>query len=417
MYTELAPEFIGTLEGETAKAVIAKCVHCGFCNATCPTYQILGDELDGPRGRIYLMKEMFEGKPVSPITREHLDRCLTCRNCETTCPSGVQYSKLVDVGRRVIERKAPRPATERFQRLVLKELVSRPAVFKAATSVGYSVRGLLPESLKELLPKRPEHSRPLPTRSHSRKVWLLDGCVQPSLTPQTNQAAIRVLDALGIGAEYAAKAGCCGAVTHHLNDLEGAQQQARNNIDAWWPGIADGSVMAIISTASGCGVQLEHYAELLAQDPAYADKAVKISELAVDISVVIQNELAERSAESLPTLSSEVKVAIQEPCTFQHGLKRKGQLGVLLSKFGYTPVPVKDGHLCCGSAGTYSVLQPELSHQLRRNKLADLQVSHPDVIATANVGCHGHLAAKSPIPVRHWIELVDDAFAGTEAAA
>ncbi|MCQ9618196.1 glycolate oxidase subunit GlcF [Paenalcaligenes niemegkensis] len=417
MQTVLSEEFIGTAEGEKAKEVIANCVHCGFCNATCPTYQILGDELDGPRGRIYLMKEMFEGKPVSEITQQHLDRCLTCRACETTCPSGVKYSELVDVGRRVMERKVERPLTERVKRWGLKEMVARPAVFSRAAAVGYTLKPLLPQSLKELLPDRPAKGRAEPTRTHARIMLVLDGCVQPSLTPQTNSAAIRVLDALGITLKRVPRAGCCGAVRHHLNDLEGAKTDARRNIDAWWPFIQSDQAEAIVSTASGCGVQLEHYADLLADDPDYAEKAQKIAGLSLDISLILQNELLAVDARTLPQTSSPLKIAVQEPCSFQHALRNKASISALLTRFGHTPVPVRDGHLCCGSAGTYSVLQPELSEQLRTNKIEALQVSSPDMIVTANVGCYGHLAAKAPIPIKHWIEVVDDIFSESETGA
>ncbi|MGG4605984.1 glycolate oxidase subunit GlcF [Paenalcaligenes sp. Me131] len=408
MQTVLAEEFIGTPEGEKAKEVIAKCVHCGFCNATCPTYQLLGNELDGPRGRIYMMKEMFEGRTVTGITMEHLDHCLTCRACETTCPSGVRYSELVEVGRRVLETKVERPIKEKVVRWGLKELASNPAVFSKVAAVGYKVRPLLTESLQELLPERKAESLPLPTRVHQRKMLLLDGCVQPTLTPQTNTAAIRVLDAMGITLVRIEKAGCCGAIKHHMNDLEGAQEQARRNIDAWWPMIAGQQADAIISTASGCGVQLEHYGDLLAGDAQYAEKARTVSGMARDISRVVQDELALLDTEDLPQAKQALKIAVQEPCSFQHALQNKGSISSLLKAFGFNPVAVRDGHLCCGSAGTYSVLQPELSEQLRTNKLESLQINSPDMIVTANVGCYGHLAAKSPIPIQHWIELVDE---------
>lgn len=408
MHTELAAEFIGTPEGEKAKEVIANCVHCGFCNATCPTYQLLGDELDGPRGRIYLMKQMFEGKDVSDITQQHLDRCLTCRACETTCPSGVKYSELVEVGRRVMERKTNRSAAERAKRWGLKEMVARPAVFKRASAVGYSLKPMLPDSVKALLPNRPDASRGLPAGRHNRTMLVLEGCVQPSLTPQTNAAAARVLDALGINLKSVPQAGCCGAVRHHMNDLEGAKVDARRNIDAWWPYIESSQAEAIVSTASGCGVQIEHYATLMADEPEYAEKAAKISSLSKDISLVVQEELLAIEANAVPQAKQPLKVAVQDPCSFQHALVNKGTVGPLLSRFGHKPVPVRDGHLCCGSAGTYSVLQPEISKQLRTRKIESLEVSSPDLIVTANVGCYGHLSAESKTPIKHWIEVVDD---------
>lgn len=408
MHTELAPEFIGTPEGEKAKEVIANCVHCGFCNATCPTYQILGDELDGPRGRIYLMKEMFEGKEVSAITREHLDRCLTCRACETTCPSGVKYSELVEVGRRVMERKVKRSFAEHAKRVVLKELVARPAVFKRAANIGYAVKPMLSAKVQSLLPTRPENTRGLPVGNNPRTMLVLEGCVQPTLTPQTNAAAIRVLDILGITLKSVPRAGCCGAVRHHMNDLEGAKVDARRNIDAWWPYIESAQAEAIVSTASGCGVQLEHYGELMKDEPEYAEKAAKISSLSMDISLIVQNELLALDSSALPQAKQPLKIAVQDPCSFQHALQNKATVGPLLTRFGHISVPTRDGHLCCGSAGTYSVLQPELSKELRTRKIDSLQVSSPDMIVTANVGCYGHLSAELTIPIKHWIEVVDD---------
>ena len=408
MHTELSAEFIGTPEGEKAKEVIANCVHCGFCNATCPTYQILGDELDGPRGRIYLMKEMFEGKEISDITKLHLDRCLTCRACETTCPSGVKYSELVEVGRRVMERKTERPLSERVKRWGLKELVARPAVFKRAAAVGYSLKPMLSESIQSLLPTRPHNNRRTPSATHQRTMLVLEGCVQPSLTPQTNAAAARVLDSLGITLKSVPRTGCCGAVRHHMNDLEGAKVDARRNIDAWWPFIESSQAEGIVSTASGCGVQLEHYGELMADEPEYAEKAAKISSLCVDISLVVHNELSALDATQLPQTNHPLKIAVQDPCSFQHALVNKSTVGPLLTRFGHRPVPVRDGHLCCGSAGTYSVLQPELSKELRTRKIDSLQVSSPDMVVTANVGCYGHLSAELTIRIKHWIEVVDD---------
>lgn len=413
MHTALSPEFENTAIGKQAQDLIAKCVHCGFCNATCPTYQLLGNELDGPRGRIYLMKEVFEGGPVTRVTQEHLDRCLTCRACETTCPSGVQYSQLLDLGRRTVDSKVERPFAEKLLRKGLVELVSRPTLFKQVHRVGKMVKPFLPAQLKAKIPTEDNRQlATLPTRNHDRKMVVLSGCVQPTLTPGTNVSAARVLDQLGITLLTVAEAGCCGAVRHHAGDQEGAKDNARNNINAWWPLIQNQHIENIVMTASGCGAEVQDYGRLLADDPVYAEKAATISELSVDISVIVHQELSK--ATSLPSLKQPIKVAVQEPCTFQHALRKKASIAQLLTKLGYQTTPVADGHLCCGSAGTYSVLQPAISHQLRSNKLDNLMAASPALIATANVGCQTHLQETSQVPVQHWIELVDKVYSQTQ---
>lgn len=409
MHTALSPEFINTEIGQEAQALIAKCVHCGFCNATCPTYQLLGNELDGPRGRIYLMKEMFEGKPVTRITQEHLDRCLTCRSCETTCPSGVQYSQLLDLGRRTIDQKIERPLTEKILRKGLVELVSKPTLFKQVYRAGKIAKPFLPKAAQAKLSALDENQLAiLPTTQHARKMVVLSGCVQPTLTPATNISAARVLDHLGISLLTVAEAGCCGAVRHHAGDKDGAKDNARNNIDAWWPLIESQQIEAIVMTASGCGAEVQDYGRLLATDTNYAEKAAKVSELSLDISVIVQQELSQKA--TLPRLKQTIKVAVQEPCTFQHALRKKASIGQLLSQLGYETTPVPESYLCCGSAGTYSILQPTISKQLRAKKLTALMTGGPAIIATANVGCQSHLQETSSIPIMHWIELVDKAY-------
>lgn len=405
MHTSLSPEFAQSPLGQQAQGLIAKCVHCGFCNATCPTYQLLGDELDGPRGRIYLMKEMFEGKPVSAITQKHLDRCLTCRACETTCPSGVQYSQLLDLGRRAIEERVERPLKDRIKRKALVEIVARPTVFKQLYRAGQTIKPVLPTALKNKLHNDSGVLNSLPIREHARKMLVLGGCVQPTLAPTTNIAAARVLDHLEIQLITASQAGCCGAVRHHAGDKAGAQDDARKNIDAWWPYIESKQIEAIIMTASGCGAEVQDYDRLLKDDPAYAEKAEKVAQLCTDISVVIQNELGSR--QDLPALKQSIRVAVQEPCTFQHALRKKASIASILQRLGYETTPVADSHLCCGSAGTYSILQPKISKQLRKRKLDNLMAGNPALIASANIGCQTHLQEASLIPVQHWIELVD----------
>ncbi len=416
MQTQLADFIKDTPEGREAEEILRKCVHCGFCTATCPTYQLLGDELDGPRGRIYLIKQLLEGHDVTEKTRLHLDRCLTCRSCESTCPSGVHYSRLADIGRKLVEERVPRHGMDRVVRWALREFVPRSGLFGAAMKAGRLVRGVLPATLKDKVPAlRPAGAWPAPR--HARRMFALAGCVQPAMAPSINAAAARVLDALGISLVEAPSAGCCGAVRFHLNDQEGGCDDARRNVDAWWPAIEAGEVEAIVMTASGCATQVKDYGHMLAQDPAYANKAARISELTRDVSEIVAAErdallavIAER-----PARAELGKVAFQAPCTLQHGLRIRGTIEQLLTAAGATVTPVRDAHLCCGSAGTYSILQPELSKTLRANKLAALGEGGAATIASANIGCMTHLEAGTAKPVRHWIELIDQRLNGLPA--
>ncbi|HET7634785.1 MAG TPA: glycolate oxidase subunit GlcF [Burkholderiales bacterium] len=404
MQTNLADFIRDTPEGREADAILRKCVHCGFCTATCPTYQLLGDELDGPRGRIYLIKQVLEGTPATAKTQLHLDRCLTCRACETTCPSGVRYGRLVDIGRNVVERQVGRPPAEALKRQALRATVPHATLFGSLHKIGQLARPLLPGNLRRKLGDVAPAS-PWPPERHSRRMLVLDGCVQPSFSPNTNAAAARVLDRIGISLVRAPNAGCCGAVSYHLTAQEEGLDYMRRNIDAWWPYIEQG-VEAIVMTASGCGVTVKEYGELLAHDPAYADKAARVSELTRDISEVIADE-----KEKLPRRSELRnpfrKVAFHPPCTLQHGLKMPGKVEALLAELGFELTPVPDAHLCCGSAGTYSLLQPELSQRLLANKIAALSSGSPQSILTANIGCQTHLQGATGLPVRHWIEAVD----------
>jgi len=408
MQTNLADFIRGTPDGDTADAILRKCVHCGFCTATCPTYQLLGDELDGPRGRIYLIKQLLEGAAVTEKTQRHLDRCLTCRSCETTCPSGVEYHRLVDIGRAVVAERVARPAGTRFLRFALREFLPRGWLFGPAYKLGQFFRPLLPPSLKaKVLPR--QKSVATTRRNHPRKMLMLAGCVQPAMSPNINAATARVLDRLGIATIEAEGAGCCGAVRLHLDDHEGARDDARRNIDAWWPHIERGAE-AVIVTASGCGAHVREYAHLLGHDRAYAAKAARVTLIARDIGEVIAAErtgLAALLEKSVPM--ERRKIAFHSPCTLQHGLKVRGAVEEILQAAGFELTPVADGHLCCGSAGTYSVLQPELSLRLRDNKLACLSAGAPAAIASANIGCIAHLGESAAVPVRHWIELLDEA--------
>ena len=409
MQTNLADFIKDTPEGHEADSILRACVHCGFCTATCPTYQLLGDELDGPRGRIYLIKQVLEGKPATRHTQLHLDRCLTCRNCETTCPSGVQYGRLVDIGRRVVDDQVPRPMMQRLLRNALKEALPRKWLFSPAMKMGQFMRPLLPTSLKTKVPP-PQNFGSWPTTVHARKMLLLDGCVQPAMAPNINAATARVLDALGIQLVVAPRAGCCGAIRHHLNDHDKAKDDMRRNIDAWWPAIEAGAE-AIVMTASGCGAMVKDYAHLLAHDPAYAAKAQRVSALTRDLCEILpafEVPLAER-VKARQAGKAVKRVAYHPPCTLQHGQQIRGKVESVLRAIGVDVTLCGDSHLCCGSAGTYSVLQPELAFKLRDNKLAQLQATHAEEIVSANIGCLTHLQSGTEMPVRHWIELVDHA--------
>ena len=408
MQTQLAPQFQGTADGQEAEAILRKCVHCGFCTATCPTYQLLGDELDSPRGRIYLIKQVLEGHTPTRSTQLHLDRCLTCRNCETTCPSGVQYGHLVDIGRKIVDAQVPRTLAERATRWVLKEGLPSP-LFGPAMKAGQAVRGLLPESLRAKVPV-PEAAGVWPTREHARKVLLLAGCVQPSMSPGINSATARVLDAVGIQTVIAPKAGCCGAVKFHLNDQDGGLAEMRANIDAWWPQVDSGAVECIVMNASGCGVTVKEYGHHLQHDAQYAEKAARISALTRDLSELLPG-IAPLLQGKLTNVHKGV-VAFHPPCTLQHGQQLRGGVETHLRALGFdVRVALNESHLCCGSAGTYSVLQPELSKQLRERKLGNLNALEPTVITSANIGCITHLQSGTAIPVRHWVQVLDDALA------
>ena len=415
MQTHLAPDYQNTPDGEAAQQILRKCVHCGFCTATCPTYQLLGDELDGPRGRIYLIKQVLEGQTPTRTTQQHLDRCLTCRSCETTCPSGVDYGHLVDIGRRIVDAQVPRPLPERAARWLLKEGLTSPA-FAPAVAAGQALRPLVPAALRDKVPPKPdaaaaERAHRWPTRTHARKVLMLMGCVQPALAPNINSATARVLDAAGIQTLVSDAAGCCGAVREHLGDHDGALADMRRNIDAWWPQVVglggQPQVEAILFNASACGASVKDYGWALRHDADYADKALQISRLAKDLS--------EWLPELVPVLASRLhgrtlpRLAWHPPCTLQHGQKLRGGVEAHLAALGFdVQLPTADMHLCCGSAGTYSVLQPALAGQLRERKLATLLPTAPEVIVSANIGCIQHLQAGTPVPVRHWVEVLDE---------
>ena len=410
MQTALAPQYQGTPDGEAAEAILRKCVHCGFCNATCPTYQLLGDELDGPRGRIYLMKQALEGAPPSRATQLHLDRCLTCRNCETTCPSGVQYGALVEIGRRIVDAQVERPAPERALRWLLKQGLTSP-LFKPAMALGKLARPLLPAALKSKVPGASHPRAKLwPQGEQRRKVLMLMGCVQPAMSPNINAATARVLDAAGIQTLVAEEAGCCGALKTHLNDQAGGLVDMRRNIDAWWPLVSAGTVEAIVMNASGCGAMVKDYGHALAADPDYADKASRIAELTRDLSELLPDIVTALKPSFAARSGGATRLAFHPPCTLQHAQQLRGGVEVGLRELGFdVAVATNESHLCCGSAGTYSVLQPKLAHQLRDRKLVNLAELQPDAIVSANIGCISHLQSGTATPVKHWVEAVDEA--------
>ncbi len=424
MQTKLAAFIKDSPEGQEAETIIRACVHCGFCLATCPTYQLLGDELDSPRGRIYLIKQMLEGEPVTQKTQLHLDRCLTCRACETACPSGVRYGRLVDIGRDIVENKVGRGVVAGAMRYALRQALPNSRVFASLLKLGRGVRPLLPDSLKDSIPspqqrvKKAQFSGAWSPERHPRRMLLLDGCVQPALAPNINAATARVLDRLGISLIKAENANCCGAISYHLNAQQEGLDYMRRNVDAWWPYIKNEvdatqpaqGVEAIVITASGCGVTVKEYGHLLRHDAAYAEKAARISELSKDISEVLEAETRTLVPllNNLPVDAEKLKISFHSPCTLQHGLQIRGVVEKILIAAGLELTFVPDAHLCCGSAGTYSILQPELSQQLLKNKVMALESSNPIRIVTANIGCLMHVQSGTSLPVSHWIEVLDE---------
>jgi glycolate oxidase iron-sulfur subunit len=400
--TSITSTNLETHHGKEANRILRNCVHCGFCNATCPTYQLTGDELDGPRGRIYLIKQVLEGKQPGGHTQTHLDRCLTCRNCESTCPSGVDYGQLVDIGRKLVSEQARRTLTDSFKRFALRKLFLTKTLFTTAIAAGQLSRPLLPSAIKQKLPAKPKRRLQWPEGEHERKIILLQGCVQPALQPNIDRAAAIVLDRLGIQTLRIPQNACCGGISHHLDAFDEARAYIKNNIDSWWPHIENNQVEAIISTASGCGVTIAEYRHILADDDEYNLKAARVSELSKDLSEIV-------AAESLP--ASEInaaltKVAFHPPCTLQHGQQVRGKVESILEASGRQLVAFQESHLCCGSAGTYSILQKTMAEKLRDRKLHYIQAEKPDVIATANIGCQLHLQSGTQIPVKHWVELL-----------
>jgi len=411
MLIHTTENYLKSTQGQEADAILRSCVHCGFCNATCPTYQLLGDELDGPRGRIYLIKQVLEGHDVSSKTQTHLDRCLSCRSCETTCPSGVQYGRLVDIGRELVDDKVSRSLVEQIKRLALRKLIPYPKRFAVLLKVSQLLKPFLPVSLKQQIPGiQKTNSLPQKMQAKPRQMLVLQGCVQLVATPNTNHSTTSILHKLGIHLISASEAGCCGAVSQHLSAQQEALTFMRRNIDAWWPYVEQG-IEAIVITASGCGAVIKEYGHLLRHDIHYADKANRISQLTKDIGEILADEIVTNKSLTdehfkLPARN----IAFHSPCTLQHGQKLVGVVESVLKHCGFELSHVTDAHLCCGSAGTYSILQADLSRQLLHNKLNALQKHQPELIVTANIGCQLHLQSQADVKVKHWIELVDESF-------
>ena len=414
MKTSITSNYLESTPGQEANRILRTCVHCGFCNATCPTYQLLGDELDGPRGRIYLIKQILEGETPTAKTQLHLDRCLTCRNCETTCPSGVEYGKLIDIGRNLITDKVSRPLGQILFRFSLRKFLLSPNLFAFSLRLGQLFRPLLPTRSRKNIPARVSKILDWPANKHPQQILLVEGCVQTALQPNIDRVAAIVFDRLGIQSLRIKASGCCGAVSHHLNAEPEAYDYIKGNINAWWPHIESGSISAITMTASGCGVMIKDYAHLLANDPDYAGRAEKISALYKDPSEIILGEIFQEetiqgktiSIENIKTIKTGMRIAFHPPCTLQHGMKLNGKIEPILTALGYELVDFDNKHLCCGSAGTYSITQKNLSTALRNNKLTAIEANRPEMIVTANIGCQMHLQSGTETPVKHWLELL-----------
>lgn len=399
MKTSITSNYLDTSPGQEADRILRNCVHCGFCNATCPTYQLLGDELDGPRGRIYLIKQILEGETPTKKTQLHLDRCLTCRNCETTCPSGVEYGRLLDIGRKLVTDKVSRSISQQLFRFSLRKFLLSSNLFAFTLRLGQLCRPFLPKHFRQNIPPRISKALDWPVNKHSRKVLLVEGCVQSVLQPNIDRAAAIIFDRMGIQSLRIKAAGCCGAVSHHLNAEKEAHSYIKKNIDAWWPYVDSGSVEAICMTASGCGVTIKDYAHMLVDDSGYADKAKKISALYRDPCEII-------TVDDIAAEKTGVRIAFHPPCTLQHGMKLNEVIEPILTALGYELIKFDNKHLCCGSAGTYSITQKQLSTQLRNNKLTAIETNSPEMIVTANIGCQTHLQSGTDTPVKHWLELL-----------
>jgi len=421
MQTRFSPRLLEQPSMASSEAVIRKCVHCGFCLATCPTYLLLGDELDSPRGRIYLIKEMLEteAEPSAEVVK-HLDRCLSCLACMTTCPSGVNYMHLIDHARAYIEARYRRPWRERVLRSVLAWLLPHPKRFRAALALARLVRPMRPviaqvgalDAITAMLALTPARATPHASAADALvaaskgRIVLLQGCAEPVLKPRIRQATVRLLNRAGYDVTFAEGEVCCGALVHHMGREAASLEAARRNVDAWTRQIETGALKAIVVTASGCGTTLKDYGFMLKDDPAYADKAARVSALARDITEL----LAE--IDLPPGDGRGLTVAYHGACSLQHGQKITETPKRLLDQAGFTVLTPADAHLCCGSAGVYNILQPQIAGQLGSRKAESLDRLEPDVIATGNIGCAVQIGARATTPVVHTVELLDWASGG-----
>ncbi len=455
MQTHFTAQQLADPQVAESDRILRTCVHCGFCTATCPTYLLTGDELDGPRGRIYLAKDMLErNRPADATTVKHLDRCLTCLSCMTTCPSGVHYMHLVDHARQHIERTYRRPLPDRFMRAMLAFVLPHTSRFRVAlmlARLARPLRGLFPKRMRALLDAAAGGAAPVRNRGGApnaaptnpvsatgaaspgaqssrtiRRVALLPGCVQPALRPEINEATHRLLERFGVEVVVAPGTGCCGALVHHLGREHESSAQARADIDAWTREIDTRGLDAIVVTASGCGTMLKDYGFIFRTDPQYAAKAARISALARDISEVLIELMAGARSDVRPSTAAApapeaahapvLRVAYHSACSLQHGQKLHGLAPRLLREAGFTVLDIPEGHICCGSAGTYSMLQPEMSAKLRDRKARNIESVQPDVIATGNIGCITQIAQGTGIPIVHTVELLDWATGGPAPA-
>ena len=426
MQTSFTAEQLADPDIRSSERILRTCVHCGFCTATCPTYVLLGDELDSPRGRIYLVKQMLEGgKPVTDRVVRHIDRCLSCLSCMTTCPSGVHYMHLVDHARKHIEHEFRRPWADRALRGLLAMVLPRPWLFRLAllgAAVSRPLVPLLPERLAAMLrlapatvpgPSAVDRPQVFPAQGPRRaRVALLGGCAQPVLAPEINEATIRLLTRHGVEVVMAAGAGCCGALTHHMGKEAPALRSARANIDAWLAEAERGGLDAVVVNASGCGTTLKDYGFMLRDDPAYAERAARVAGMAKDVTELLDG------LGLLPAVAdTDMVVAYHSACSMQHGQRIRQEPKRLLAAAGFVVVEPAESHLCCGSAGTYNLLQPAIAARLGARKVANLEGLRPDVIAAGNIGCLTQIGSGTAIPVVHTAQLLDWATGGPRPTA
>ena len=404
MHVDISPKLSDSADAKAAALLIRSCVHCGMCLPACPTYRLFGNELDSPRGRIYLLKNTLESGVAAPAAQKHFDRCLTCRACEPACPSGVEYGKIADFGRALIAREKPRPFLQKAIRRFIAEFFSRPIFVGIIVRIGWAIRFFLPSSLVRTLPNSPAVSLPFPR--HRRRMILLEGCAQSAFAPSINSSLAKILDKIGVSAIVAPAAGCCGALRFHLDLQKEGRNDMRRNVAAWHSLLKSGDAECILMTASGCGASVKEYGAHLAEDSAFAEKAKFVSEKTADAAEFLRREWESLTPHLDLESADKKRVAAHEPCTLQNAAKLPGIVGELLGRSGFEVTPSADSSQCCGSAGAYSLLQPQISKRLRERKLQSLMGGGPQIIATANIGCLLHLRGGTDTPVHHWLELL-----------